>query len=637
MSHSTTESLHFYKYLCQKIGSEKMVKARRLSYIRSDFRGTAIHFPEITSGSKGEGLDLKGSDLDIMRIELMYALYESEKDAVKDCWRIVLVMDTEDTQPGFTHLQLYTNVNTLPNIVKQNLQEHRGKILLSSELYKSQRLKLLPGFLSDFNIHGPCLADNAGTIDIAQCLKCDQWVSQAQPWISRSRLIWPSPELISKITSCGTLFVPIGNKGSINENLQWRISFSVAEKMLIYSFSHTQLLCYALLKILMKEIVNGNEDLKDLFCSYFLKTLMFWMSEENETSVWRPDNIIPCYMACLKRLLYCIEYSTLLHYFIPNNNFFYLKFNNKQRNSLINFLTKSFQKGIKIFLSSPSLHDYRRFPCKNTTSVCEITSLIQTMIEKRELLFTNTYGILNPLLYHCKTELSRCIFKLSFASVCQTLPFALPHINNPNNKQQYKFYKRDLSQLLVGVHSDAVSGWLKLACFFYGHKNYLTSIDIINYTLSKCTDESSLSKITLKQTVILKLISLCKNIASPNISFSKMRFNSVIPLELKSHHNFDLIIPMSSLPFAHFLRFLCCYHLQNFKSSRYCINKLSETAREHNQPGENIYIKANNFLLLGIAFQMLGERDLARRYFHIAAQIDDDNHTSAAFRLLQLR
>ncbi|VDI31978.1 Hypothetical predicted protein [Mytilus galloprovincialis] len=477
-------------------------------------------------------------------------------------------------------------------------------------------------------------------MDMAMCLKCDQWVSHAQPWISRPRLIWPSPELISKITLFGTLFVPIGNKGSLNENLQWRISFSVAEKVLIYSFSHTQLLCYALLKILLKEIVNEKEELKDLLCSYFLKTVMFWMSEENEISVWRPDNIIPCFMACLKRLIYCIEYSTLLHYFIPDNNLFYLRFNNKQKNTLINFLKQSRQKGIQIFSSSQTLHDYRRFQCATTRSVCEI-NLYKVIGSLTQYFYTSCFNtnssvLLFTLLSHCKSELSRCIFKHSLTSSYQQMPCTLLNVNNLNNKQQYKLYKHDLSQLLVGVHSDAVSGWLILASFFYGHNNYLASIDIINYTLSKCAAESSLSQITIKQTKTLKLMSLLKKLPSAYIRFYKFRLNSVIPIELKSPHIFEPLIPISSIPFAHFLRFLCCYHLHDFKSSRYCISKLKKKVSEDSHSKEQkVGAFIYNFILLGIAFEMLGETDLARKYFRIAEQNDPNGFTSAALRLRQ--
>jgi hypothetical protein len=38
--------------------------------------------------------------------------------------------------------------------------------------------------------------------------------------------------------------------------IEWRLSFSVQEKWLIISLNHTQLLCYAFLKVLLKEVIN---------------------------------------------------------------------------------------------------------------------------------------------------------------------------------------------------------------------------------------------------------------------------------------------------------------------------------------------------------------------------------------------
>ncbi|XP_052082762.1 uncharacterized protein LOC127720287 [Mytilus californianus] len=332
------ESLHFYKFLCKKIGTERVVKLSRLANTIYDHGS----FLQIISGSKGEGLDLKGSDIDLMYIHPDFKVFESEKAVVVSSTKIPVVMDTDDTPPCFTKLRLFFEK---PHIYSEKFQQFfqtdcRGKYVISSELYKKVLFPYThighvkkPGI-----IHGPCITDEDGSFDITLALQCNQWISPVQTWVTRSRTTWPSPDLISKITSCGVLFVPVGFKGSIHENIQWRISFSVAEKCLIFSFSHTQLLCYALLKIVFKEIMDKQEELKGLLCSYFLKTLLFWISEESRPSVWIPENIIPCSKACVQRLLYCIEYSTLLHYFIPDNNLFYLRFNCKNKRNLINFL-----------------------------------------------------------------------------------------------------------------------------------------------------------------------------------------------------------------------------------------------------------------------------------------------------------
>ncbi|VDI61184.1 Hypothetical predicted protein [Mytilus galloprovincialis] len=230
------------------------------------------------------------------------------------------------------------------------------KYLISNKLYKETKL-----VHARFKIHGPCLSDD--NYDLASCLKCEKWVSQAVPWINRPRSSWLSPESVHKIIMRGVLFETIGFKDSINEDLEWRISFSVAEKLLIFVFNHTQLLCYALLKIFLKEILEKDKSLKGLLCSYYIKTLMFWISDDANPTVWRPDNIIPCFMACLQRLLYSVEYSTLLHYFIPSLNLFGLRLSTKvkQKYTMTVLLANLYDQGIQCFSVSETLCDYTRF------------------------------------------------------------------------------------------------------------------------------------------------------------------------------------------------------------------------------------------------------------------------------------
>ena len=102
------------------------------------------------------------------------------------------------------------------------------------------------------------------------------------------------------------MLVPIGSKSDSQKDnpFEWRISFSFSEKMLIYSWTHSQIVCYALLNFLLKEIIKKNENVDKLFCSYFLKTVIFWLSEELEENFWTPNNLLNCFMLCLKRLIY---------------------------------------------------------------------------------------------------------------------------------------------------------------------------------------------------------------------------------------------------------------------------------------------------------------------------------------------
>ncbi|XP_052090220.1 uncharacterized protein LOC127726806 [Mytilus californianus] len=264
------------------------------------------------------------------------------------------------------------------------------------------------------------------------------------------------------------------------------------KKILIFSWSHTQLLCYALLKILLKEIIQKIDILKDLLCSYFIKTLMFWISEESDPSIWRPDNIIPCFMACLQKLLYCIEYSTLLHYFIPETNLFYSRFNTRNKEKLINLLKNSYHRGIQFFSSSESLNDFSMFSCGVTKSFDWNSKLVEEIIELFPL--NNDRGHIRRLMYnflhHSKSRLGKSIFSLFLSNAHQFVSQRSDAHHRSNNKQHYYEYTHGLSHLLVGLNSDALSGWLVLASFFNVYKNYRAALAVINHALSKCTDET---------------------------------------------------------------------------------------------------------------------------------------------------
>ncbi|XP_052102236.1 uncharacterized protein LOC127735875 [Mytilus californianus] len=649
MSADRAESLRFYNYLRNKIGTEKIVKARRLAFIIND-AGAQSDFPQIGSGSRGEGLDLKGSDIDLMYIDSYFIVHESEKDVVKGR-KVPLVMDTLDTQPCFTRLRVF-NEKAIPKSLKRIVEGNGLQKFLSNDIYKRHQLNLLSANSPPLiNIHGPCLSDDKEDFDFAFCLKCDKWISHAQPWINRSRTTWPSSELTSKILACGVLFVPIGYKGSINEDIEWRISFSVAEKMLIFSFNHTHLLVYSLLKIFLKDIVDKNGDFKGLLCSYFLKTLMFWMLEESEPSTWRPDNIIPCFMNCLYRLIYCIEYSTLLHYFIPENNLLYLRFNFNNRIKLIEFLQNAFKAGIACFSSSEYLCSYFT-PSFETKEFTEQTRLVQDLIHFMACglgiyYCENTYILLKSLLHYSRTSLSKDIFILIMSLAHQIRPQTKYFPYKPNNKRLYFKYRCDLGHLLVGVNSDAVSGWLMIATLFQTYKRHGIALRILNYVLSKCNDEHIY--IPPKRSLVIfnethqsmldsmkqeKIITILKAVTSSDLHFYLR--SSIIPTELQLDV-IKYVTPFPHLSYAYFLKFLCFFHLNDLPKCKDSINQIRLAIYRTVNSDNGVFLHLlKSLVCYGVAYQMIGELDFSRHVFQMVANIDREHKTSALLRLSHL-
>ncbi|CAG2186790.1 coxA [Mytilus edulis] len=74
----------------------------------------------IQSGSKAEGLDLKGSDLDLMSITPTFKVYQSETEVVRDGLTVPLIMNNEDSQPCFTQLRLLDHHQIFKNMCEKN-------------------------------------------------------------------------------------------------------------------------------------------------------------------------------------------------------------------------------------------------------------------------------------------------------------------------------------------------------------------------------------------------------------------------------------------------------------------------------------------------------------------------------------
>ncbi|VDH96212.1 Hypothetical predicted protein [Mytilus galloprovincialis] len=195
------------------VGTEDHVKQLRLLHaVRNDLSKRDDQIC-ITSGSFGEGLDMRGSDLDIMCVYRDKEVYD-----VKPCLnqhKSYLSMDTEDVKPGFTQLRLDYCVD---QILFENCEQFANKFYLSSTIWKP-RIPLNEKII----IHGPCFSDRHGYSDIAICLHCKTWVFAARHWITRSNNSWPGYDVKQSIMRHGVLFVPIGVKGSPNEDLEWRI------------------------------------------------------------------------------------------------------------------------------------------------------------------------------------------------------------------------------------------------------------------------------------------------------------------------------------------------------------------------------------------------------------------------------
>lgn len=303
----------------------------------------------IQGGSAAEGTYTLASDVDRMIIIPDITVHTKNKKPkfTKGHW---FSLDEVGSSPGYGRLRLLKLEDTEYQIfdgynanIRDLFQETPDGTFLSSEKFVNFFVSITKSMeMSGYYRHGPCASTEHQDVhgyltgkpgikmeeDIAHALVCDDWPSDAQKWITRKRNHdWPPKNIIEKISKMKCHAVPVGNKGSNNFSLEWRTSFLLGERELIWSFNDTQVQCYVLLKQLFKKHISAIAP--DQLSSYHIKTVMFWMSEERGTSMWYDENLLGCVTECLNMLSHCVKEHKLQHYFDKERNLLDNKLDNE--------------------------------------------------------------------------------------------------------------------------------------------------------------------------------------------------------------------------------------------------------------------------------------------------------------------
>ena len=349
-----------YRVVGKKLGTEKVVNMRRRVMALEQSLNTASYRDNkeiedvLLSGSRCEGFRFASSDLDWMFIcSGIRVVFSLPKEGQHGDKQTILMAERNTTKPGFVLLRLLNNSSDA-RVMQSCVQHGDGYgYCVASQKWRDNWTSQF----SVFTTHGPCSTTFLGTMetDFAFCFKSDKFPEEAHCFINRlHRAGWPSTSTLQKIVSAGCHFVPIGAKESLTERMEWRISFSATENILIHSMNHVQFLCYGLLKIFLKEAIDVKTEIKGLLCSYFLKTALFWEISTGSMQ-WNASNFLSCFWKCFQRLLYWINIEYCPNFFIPENNMFASKVYRAERKCLLSYLIPLYQEGYNCLLRCPSL------------------------------------------------------------------------------------------------------------------------------------------------------------------------------------------------------------------------------------------------------------------------------------------
>jgi len=202
----------------------------------------------------------------------------------------------------------------------QNIRRHTG-----NSFYMPTMLEL----------HGPALTTNfaqlAKSQDLVTCVRCLSWPSQAADWLTRHRSYgWPDSATVDRVVNNGCDVVGVPHRQcrehELASKLQWRLSFSQAEIVLLNSWMPVQQIVYHMLRVLVKterltDVTDGTET--NVCSNYHFKTLILWACELNPQMWWTNDmNVVRICVRLLHVLADWLKNKICPHYFVNNCNLF---------------------------------------------------------------------------------------------------------------------------------------------------------------------------------------------------------------------------------------------------------------------------------------------------------------------------
>ncbi|XP_062599112.1 uncharacterized protein LOC134260585 [Saccostrea cucullata] len=506
MDHVPRLSEAVYVGLCYKLGSPTEVRIRRELMDTDEVVGQPVDImrglDRMRSGSRREGCRLRTSDDDWM-------FWPPDHKVICDLSQIslyrisqhaVILMKCNDLPPGFTRLNMISQSNN--SEVISSCVVINNKTYISSTLFRDNYLRFVRSCnvpLTNAFPHGPCstysMFQEADT-DFAFCIQSHHWPKLALPWIERCcERGWPDQNIVDGILSGGFHVVPIG---STSENeLEWRISFSQAKQKVFYSMNHCQFLCYGLFKIFLKEVINGQTNTA-ILCSYFIKTIIFWVIQKNASSYWTPDNLLSCFWKSFKLLIFMVLTGNCPNFFIPHNNMFRVKVTGSVQYLLLNQLYYLYNMGISCLLLSETIRPFFSLALFNRTlrvgteesSIISRTDLDMSLFGEL-LIFHHTLQSAEELAIYIK-QIERMIrgvltsyqtLMLQYMTSCVLRNTAMflqscVYLNENGNKFCYK--AKVTALLKQSCKFGYLSDTLYLSMYFYRTRRYEDSLSCLH-------------------------------------------------------------------------------------------------------------------------------------------------------------
>ncbi|XP_062567769.1 uncharacterized protein LOC134230011 [Saccostrea cucullata] len=440
---------------------------------------------------------------------------------------------------------------------------------------------MCPLIQPDSFINGPCVSGEAlsESYDNAYGFVSDLWPPPATNWIKRSQQSWPTVNIVQKIVRDGCHFVPTGHKLGLQENLEWRISFSSAEQKLVFSMNHCQFLTYGLLKIFLKEVIKskiGDQNMS----SYHIKTSVFWAIQQSSMSQWCPQNLLECFWVCFKLILKWVYEGVCPNFFIPENNMFIHKIYGAKQMVLFHRLYDLYEKGFLGLLESPKIRSlitsqYQNLrPCVHTLEYtlipqCEFDSELFEEISANDS--AQVINLKQCLIALQSLEETVCwplthyqgimVQKIT-ATILQSTIFILHMCSNKaENRKKYIIDKMAVKVLKLAARFGYTFDTLFIIMYFYKTFRYTKALSVIEKMEAVLSRPETYIEVVSEKSLSTKIKQCTASYAYFDICNSIPYIEELINLQNHSHQSQWCTLHIPPLILLHMLKFLCYRHI----------------------------------------------------------------------------
>ncbi|XP_045182230.2 uncharacterized protein LOC123540960 [Mercenaria mercenaria] len=363
----------------------------------------------ISVGSAGEGVKLSDSDFDRMFVRDDIICLD-KGDTVENL--TILEADNSNTAPGYTKVVLTNTLVRSYAGMKLHLStcgyatSTGGHSYLSSAKYRSLNFNSYKTFTQNdaltesVTTNGPAvtvkMSDNLTNFEGDVVYSLFFYGSEhLRTWANRTRYYtWPSSECVREISGMEGYLVPVGDKQSAQQDLEWRICYTTAEKELIASLNDIQIKVYVLLKMVAKSVLKP---VCKALTSYVVKNVVFWIMEGTDQQILSPDIIVNLIQKSLYFIKYCLENNHFPNYMIPERNLLRGAVNSMEKQNVLNFLSDCLREGGTVLLRVPKLYRCVSYSMTYPENVIKYGKWRDEVEKQMYLLELRKYEITDPI------------------------------------------------------------------------------------------------------------------------------------------------------------------------------------------------------------------------------------------------